>query len=586
MAGDHVFWGSRRVALRAAALTLVLAACHESVGPAYSQTPIDRAKAEIAVNEKILTKAVDEAERACLSNTSSVQQRSLRGTLDAFVRKTNASVGLEEKINQLRGAAQELPASVRLVENEAIRKCMSEYLAPVFAMVVRAYQSAAPNAEWPDPIDFRFKFLRGPSRNAKLYSEYLVLHLRTRGRALPPRRLLVQDPRGEQYFQQDIGYPYPGESVRGSLVAELKGDSQLTAEGPLITDLCMTRPNTWPTEKSTYHDLFECVEGKSCRPSTRATGWLQGCPAAAAGKVFYLPQGTLQPVAYEPGLTRVADVEPALFWRTPSLQSLAERNSEGVGYTVFTIETDRFKTQNITSVEVDVRVNGVSVREDGLPAALRAVGNDPAVPFFHTFALQTLDFEGADKGCDRIELRLKPIMENGRSGAEQIATLRYVALRDVANRSQPFGDSMLRWSASYITPRREWRHLAELHSYVYPSADAAARERMAVGAVEDKRWLDGLGLIYQGKKVVGVVRPPRTIQSDGTAAFGLAAGLVQETGQVRFTFSESDAGALSRFMIDQRRRDQKAARVIDPNPYIFQAIGGSRTVPGVCVDRG
>jgi hypothetical protein len=101
-------------------------------------------------------------------------------------------------------------------------------------------------------------------------------------------------------------------------------------------------------------------------------------------------------------------------------------------------------------------------------------------------------------------------------------------------------------------------------------------------AQADKRWLDGQRLTYNGQKVVGVIRPPRTVKPDGTAAYGLATGLIQENGQVRFTFSEEDAHKLAAFMIAQRKRGSEAARVIHSERYIFQAVGGSYTVGGVC----
>lgn len=149
-------------------------------------------------------------------------------------------------------------------------------------------------------------------------------------------------------------------------------------------------------------------------------------------------------------------------------------------------------------------------------------------------------------------------------------------------RRQSLGTGQLTWLASYITPVRDWRHIAMVHSYTYAIADGPAGVARAAGlAAADKRWLDGAGLVYDGQPVVGVVRPPRTVQPNGTAAFGLGAGLVQPTGQVRFTFSEGDARKLAAFMIAQRA-GPAARRVIAPERYIFQAVGGSRTAPGVC----
>jgi hypothetical protein len=266
----------------------------------------------------------------------------------------------------------------------------------------------------------------------------------------------------------------------------------------------------------------------------------------------------------------------------PSLEALSQRKAEGVGYTVFAFETDAFRRPGIIGIEVDVYVNGVPVREDGLPAELRPVANDPEARFTHSFALQTLDFEGAQGGCDQIELRLHPLLSDGSQGDARIATLTYVALRDVAPRTQALGDAKLQWSAAYITPRREWRHLAVLRSYIYSTRDSATQKRAVDAAEANKRWLDGQAFTYNGQKVVGVIRPPRTVQPNGSAAYGLAAGLIQDNGQVRFTFSEADARKLAAFMIAQRNVGADAARIVHPEPYIFQATGGSYTASGVC----
>jgi hypothetical protein len=197
---------------------------------------------------------------------------------------------------------------------------------------------------------------------------------------------------------------------------------------------------------------------------------------------------------------------------------------------------------------------GVPVREDGLPPEFHPIANDPQTRFTHSFALQTLDFEGAQGGCDRIDVALRPVLEEGRKGEAQALTLTYVALRDVAPRVQRLGDAELKWSAAYITPQREWRHIAEVHSYVYSTRDPATQKRAVEQAQADKRWLDGQGLTYTGQRVVGVIRPPRTVTPDGSAAYGLGTGLIQENGQVRFTFSEEDERKIAAFRIGKCNR--------------------------------
>ena len=547
------------------------------------QTALDRQSEQLDKQEHLLLTTINVAERTCLTNLTSSQERSVRLKIDAIMHSLSSSVGLAQKTEQVRGAARDLPAAVRVVEDDKIRSCMNTIVRPVFAMVVETYRPAASNSAWPDPIDFRFNFVRGPSKDSQRYTEFLRLNLHTHNRQLS-RRLAMQDPQAEAYFDYDISYPEPSEMFRGTIVAEIKGDARLTTASPAITDVCLRRSTSLPTGQGIDYDLFDCVEGKTCLPATRTTGWLQACPSPttpvrAASTSPYLQRVAYPSVVSDETTTAAPDT---LHWTVPSLEALTDRNVEGVGYTIFTLETDAFRRSNVRAVEVDLRANNIPVLEDGLTPDLRPVNNDPATRFSHTFALQTLDLEGSDGGCDRIEVRLRPIQADGRKGNEQTSILTYVALRDVAPRVQRLGEGELTWSASYVTPQREWRHIAELHSYIYSTVDPVARNRAVQQAITDKTWMDGLGLTYDRQRVVGVIRPPRTVQHDGTAAFGLAAGLIQPNGQVRFTFSEDDAGKLSAFMIEHRGLSERAAGVIDPKPYIFQAVGGSRTVPGVC----
>jgi len=77
-----------------------------------------------------------------------------------------------------------------------------------------------------------------------------------------------------------------------------------------------------------------------------------------------------------------------------------------------------------------------------------------------------------------------------------------------------------------------------------------------------------LGLVYndgeRGYPVVGILRPPLTGNS-----FGLALGLVQPTGQIRFTFPKPVAESLKAFARAARQRNAAARNLIDENPALF-----------------
>lgn len=541
----------------------------------------DPQAANIAAYETLLRTSVDAAEKACISNTSSQQSKSLLLSWHSIVNRISSTVSLDQKTEQIRGASRDLPASAQLIENDSIRNCINDKIKPIFALAVQVFQPASGNTAWPNPIDFRFNFIRGPSRNTQMYTEVLRADLQTHAGPVQDR-LIVQDPQGSAYFNLRLGYPLPGETISGIITAERFANAHLTTTRAIITNVCFQRPSQFPNGQSAKFDFFDCQEGKACRPSQRATGWLNPCnPPHAEHRGWLEPLlgGVVRAEARDQADAASAETP---FWSVPSLTALTQRGVEGVGYTVFTIQTDAFRQSEITGVEVDLSVDGIAINEDGLPPELRPVANDSRNPFVSRFALQTLDFEGAQGGCDRIELALRPVMASGRKGKPLTSSLGYVALRDVVPRVQPLGDATLQWNAAYITPQREWRNLAEVGSYSYTPGDPASMQRMVQRIEEDKRWLDKQGWTFHGKRIVGVIRPPRIVQAGHPPAFGLAAGLIQENGQVRFTFSDSDARQLAVFMIAQRRRGADAARVIYPKPYIFQAVGGSHTAPGIC----
>ena len=260
---------------------------------------------------------------------------------------------------------------------------------------------------------------------------------------------------------------------------------------------------------------------------------------------------------------------------------------QGVGYTLVSIETDALRDPAIIGVEVDVRVNGVPVLEDGLAAALQPVPHDPAKPLRHSYALESLDFEGAQAGCEAIVLTQRPRLADGKTGKPLSATLPYVALRDAPGKQLPFGQGTLAWSAKYVVPVAEWSHEAFITSVSYSTAGgnaaaATARERAAAL----KKDFDRLGLTHGGRPLVAVIRPPLTL-SGHRLAYGPTTGVVQASGQVRFTFSPQDANALGDALLAARKDNAAAQHVIDRDKYVYKVAGtrerqSTPTPEGVC----
>jgi hypothetical protein len=530
-------------------------------------------------NLQTLTQLLELSERACLSSHTQAESAGISITLHAILSSVTSGVGIERQVKELRGASEQMTGAVAKLENDEIRKCLNEKLAPAFAQANSSlFPESNPGATWPEPIDFRFNFTRNASRDPAKYSENLRINLLRSNRSPVTRRITNQfDPGGVPYYQVDISYPTNSELIKGQITPEIKATSSLSMEPASLTPICLQRPSSFPQVKAEY-DMFDCTEGDGCKSAALGTGWLAPCPKS--GEV--VPPAQVKPSRYAAfRLARAQAMAVERRWVVPSLETLAEQNTEGVGYTVFTLSTPAFRKSEALGVEVDVRVNGTRVEEDGLPPAMRPAANDPAQPFTHSFALQSLNFQGLHGGCDEIWVGLTPIYAGGRKGEAHAVTLSYAALRDVEERKVPFAGDILTWRASYITPPREWRYYPIVHSYIYAVDDPRQAAATASAAEADRRWLDEQHFSYKGQRVLGVVRPPRTIQPNGTAAFGLAAGLLQPTGQIRFTFPLDDARGFSDFMVKQRRGGD-ANRIIETDKYIFQAVGGYRTVRGVC----
>jgi len=129
--------------------------------------------------------------------------------------------------------------------------------------------------------------------------------------------------------------------------------------------------------QSAKFDFFDCQEGNACRPSQRATGWLCACNPPHAEHHGWL-ESLLGGVVHAEARDQVdAASSETPFWSDPSLTALTQRGAEDVGYMVFIIQMDALRQSEITGAEVDLRVDGIAIKEDGLPPELRPVANDP-----------------------------------------------------------------------------------------------------------------------------------------------------------------------------------------------------------------
>ncbi len=419
----------------------------------------------------------------------------------------------------------------------------------------KADKAAGPDL--PNPVQLRFSYQPVAAAQVAL-DDTLRVNLQTKRRIVDGERL-AQQPGG--FYSYNTAYPAEDERILGTLVREIRASSLGAAPAP--ARFCLKRPAT--LEPATdQHVHLDCNESNSCKLHFPSPKWLEPCPVEEikTSRVF-----SLLPLAHA--------ADTARRWSVPSAKTLSayKDKMQGVGYTLVSIETDALRDPAIIGVEVDVRVNGVPVLEDGLAAALRPVPHNPTQPFRHSYALESLDFEGAQAGCEAIVLTLRPRLSSGKTGEPLSATLPYVALRDAPGKQVPFGKGTLSWSAKYVVPVAEWSHEAFITSISYNAAGGdAAAEAARERAVSLKRDFDRLGLLHQGRPLVAVIRPPLTLSGD-KLAYGLTTGVVQPSGQVRFTFSPQDAHAIGDTLLAARKDSAAAQRVINRDKYIYKVAG-------------
>ena len=441
------------------------------------------------------------------------------------------------------------------------------------AIQASATGGARPAVAVPNPVQLRFSYRRA-SEGAVSLDDTLRVNLQTARHIVDGERL-AQQPAG--YYSYNTAYPGSDEKVYGTLIREIRESSLAAAPAP--ARFCLKRPAPLPQDQEQYVHL-DCAESGSCTLHFPSPKWLETCPPDAV-KTSAVGFSLISPVHAAPNERR---------WSVPSASTLAAHKEQlsGVGYTLFSIETDALRDPAVIGVEIDIRVNGVPIYEDGVAPALRPAANDPSKPFTHTFALESLDFVGAQAGCEAIVLTLRPRLAGGQAGGEPLrATLPYVALRDAPRESMPFGKGTLTWSARYVVPPDEWSHEAFITSVTYAMGGgdtAAADARNRVEAL--KQAFDALHLSYRQRPMVGVIRPPLTLNGN-VLAYGLTAGVVQPSGQVRFTFSNAEAEAIAQELLSARTALPAAQRVINRDKYVYKAAGNPQrqstpTPPGVC----
>jgi hypothetical protein len=506
------------------------------------------------------------AKESCLLSEDSKAGAEAKAKLELLIQNVESSGSITAYKNKYVGASQALPPELQASQDDKIRRCMSRYNVGIFKTI--GVDIPEPRSMLPNPLELRFS-VAGVKRN-----DTLRVNLTSSQRFYEGLRLSQQD---QGYYPFNAAFPASEERLRGSVVRELQTSTRdPLAASAAASEFCLQRSPQLPANEAPFFHL-SCTD-RSCRVHEQSPAWLTLCPADAARTAsgFSLFASALA-------------AEPDPGWSVPSVATLdAHRDLlKGVGYTLFTIETSALQKPGVLGVEIDIRVNGIPILEDSLEPRQRPVPYDGSAPFRYTFALEALDFQGIQGGCEAIALVLTPRLAGDHQGEPLHATLAYVALRDMPPVATRLGEGRLTWSASYVIPPAEWSHEAFITSVIFDvdkgdAAFDAARER----AVSLKHAFDQLGLKDDGAPLVAVIRPPLS-RTGSRLAYGLAAGVVQPSGKVRFTFPFDKANSLAQALLSARQRLPAAASVIEASKYVYQVAGNAQrrqtpTPPGTC----
>jgi hypothetical protein len=403
------------------------------------------------------------------------------------------------------------------------------------AVVVVAVAGALAWSLWPQPKptaplppmgraegDLQLRLKLNPNLDPKIYARdrlwmYLLEPLR-----LPKSQLESpkEDVPGIPEFSFKHYMPGEGERFEADLFREVQTSALAKPER---TTMCFTRaPNV---AASALAAKIECEEGARCTIARDDAGQVRACgdrPASLRTWPFgwsALRSAHAQETSSQEG------------WIVPSLETLRRRHAgpDAPAYTEVTLTSGPLPAlQQAKYVSVGIKVNGRTVWVDGLPADASAVPFDASAGLNLQLGLENLEFSGAQLGFERVELTLR-FLDGKTLVREATVPLHYVALRDKTE-SEPVGDSDLgvRWKAKYVPGPAADRYQIFLMST--PSAEEVERI---------KRRFDSAGFKSASGNdtlpLVAVIRPP--LQDNRN--YGLAVGLRQPTGQIRFSFDQA-----------------------------------------------
>lgn len=499
------------------------------------------------------------AQETCLSGETSNVSVNIDLSTD-YITKFNQNSGVHK--DKARGAVNYVDDQVRSIVDKDIRECLQKHMPQIQACLLGDCSSAS----LPGNIEFQFTYQ--PVHEAPYLEKKLVafgLENRT------DNRVLIQQP-GKGYYVDSIPLLAQGKKRNAAIFGVVR--ESYVPDFNENTRFCLSRSAMTPDAGN--YTLYHCKQGEGCLHESTTPKWFEVCPSEATGR-----NGFLSP------FIRTAYAEDEKAWAIPALKTLQQREDLfGIGYTRFKVEATSAMNKDYDGYFYDIAVNGWQANINGLPGSFRAQPHDFSKPVVIEFGLQNLNFSGVNDGCDEIALTMHFVKDGEQVGSPVTLKRSYVALRDARVKELDVDHSHYRWTGKYQRAPKMYDTEVFVSSILVANnldfqANAAAINNAKSSVSRMKHDFDALGLRFEGRPLVAVIRPPLTQLS-----YGLAIGMVEETQQIRFTYENVVATRLRQFLLEQRARGGKVQSTIAPDTFLYTVRGDQSYMasPPVCAD--
>ncbi|WP_026376806.1 hypothetical protein [Aestuariibacter salexigens] len=498
------------------------------------------------------------AQNLCLSGESSMAGFNLQ-----TMWSNQIEVQAGGKAEKQKGAVAYLDEQIRSIQDEQIRACLADFSERIKNCMLDNCNAAL----LPKTIDFEFKF--EPETDLAFVDDKEVFFgLQQRSN----NRKLVRQQAGN--FVDTIAFPAKNEVVT-AWISPATLDSFMGNEK---VKFYFTQALKMPEGRKDF-TRYSCTSSSGCI-------WDDETPHIL--RVAKTPDFTNTVSRYWIAHA-VAQQTGSDSWSIPDVEYLKQHaDARKIGYTHFVIQANEALPDEANGYYVDISVNGVNALIDGAPGEFHVQDLPAGGSVKYEFGLQNLNFTGVNSGCDTIQVLIQGMRDGRKAGQPVTLTRSYVALRDAAMETIEAGGQQWQWHGRYVRANTDYDYEVFIASRKVSDDLVFERHIDAISNTVDtmnnaKRIFDAAGLKYEDTPLVAVIRPPLT-----KISYGLAVGIVEPNGQVRFTLEKKLAYDIADYLLTARNQSRELRQVINKDKYIYKVRGDSdhAASPRICPGQG